>query len=758
MFEALFAFFFKYSPYVFRQGEFRLAISSPVYIAAAVAAAAALVAVLTYRSAPGDASLLDRVVLITLRLCLVAVVLFCLFRPVLILRAAVPQQNFLGILLDDSRSMRVADEDGKPRTEFVNSAFGPDSAVLKALSSRYALRFFRFSSSADRVAAARDLTFSGTQTKLGEALQWAKDELAGLPLAGLVMVTDGADTQASSIQESLLALRAAQVPVFSVGVGRESFAKDIQVSQVSTPRSVLKGTNLTVDVVISANGYSGTTVPLNVEDAGRILSTQDVPLAADGEPTTVRVRFTATEPGARTVRFRIPSQAGEEITQNNVREVLLDVRDRKEKILFFDGEPHFEVKFIRRAVDDDKNLQLVVLERTAENKYMRIMVDNPDELAAAFPKTRDELFAYRGLILGSIEASAFSGDQLRMIADFADRRGGGLLMVGGKRAFAEGGYAGTPVADALPVVLNSKAPESFSRLHVTPTRAGEGHAVTQIGKTEQESVKRWDELPDVVSVNSIHQLKPGATSLLKGVDESKREAIVLAYQRYGRGKTLAFNAYDSGIAWQMNAKMPVEDMTHETYWRQLLRWLVDGVPDQVALTSSADQVEPGEQVTLIAEVSDPSYVEVNDAGVNAHVTGPDGKVLDVPMQWTGERNGEYRGTFIPAEPGMYETRVDATRPAGALGTSVAHVRVAPSDGEYFDAAMRAPFLRRISEETGGRFYTPQSVSGLPDDVRYTGRGVTTIEERDLWDMPVILFLLLTLMLGEWSYRRVRHLA
>jgi uncharacterized membrane protein len=758
VFESLFAFFFKYSPYVFRQGEFRLAISSPVYIAAAVATAAALVTVLTYRSAPGDARLFDRIVLIALRLCLVAVVLFCLFRPVLILRAAVPQQNFLGILLDDSRSMRVADQDGKPRAEFVNSTFGPDSAVLKALSSRYALRFFRFSSSADRVAAARDLTFNGTQTKLGEALQRAKDEFAGLPLAGLVMVTDGADTQESSIQESLLALRAAQVPVFSVGVGRESFGKDIQVGRVSTPRSVLKGTNLAVDVIISANGYAGTTVPLNVEDAGRILSTQDVQLAADGEPTTVRVHFTATEPGARTIHFRVPAQAGEEITQNNVREVLLDVQDRKEKILFFDGEPHFEVKFIRRAVDDDKNLQLVVLERTAENKYMRLMVDSPDELAAAFPKTRDELFAYRGLILGSIEASAFSGDQLRMIADFADRRGGGLLMLGGRRAFAEGGYAGTPVADALPVVLDSKAPESFSRLHVTPTRAGEGHAVTQIAKTEQESVKRWDELPDVVSVNSIHQLKPGATSLLKGVDEAKREAIVLAYQRYGRGKTIAFNAYDSGVAWQMNAKIPVEDMTHETYWRQLLRWLVDGVPNQVELTSSADQVEPGEKVTLIAEVSDPSYVEVNDAGVNAHVTGPNGMVLDVPMQWTGERNGEYRGTFTPTELGMYETRVDATRPAGALGTSVAHVRVAPSDSEYFDAAMRAPLLRRISEETGGRFYTPQSVSSLPDDVKYTGRGVTTIEERDLWDMPVILFLLLTLMLGEWSYRRVRHLA
>src|SRR5438874_765864 len=180
--DTLFAFFFKYSPYVFRQGDFRLAVSSPVYIAAIVVGIIAFATVLTYRSAPGDASLLDRVFLISLRLCLVGIVLFCLFRPVLILRAAVPQQNFLGILLDDSRSMRVTDQDGKPRSDFVTSSFGPDSPVLKALSSRYAIRFFKFASTADRVGGTRDLTYNGTQTKLSEALTRAKEEFAGLPL------------------------------------------------------------------------------------------------------------------------------------------------------------------------------------------------------------------------------------------------------------------------------------------------------------------------------------------------------------------------------------------------------------------------------------------------------------------------------------------------------------------------------------------------------------------------------------------------
>lgn len=758
MFESLFAFFFKYRPFIFQQGEFRLSSSSSINIAIAATAIAALFTILTYRSVRGHTRLMDRAALTLLRLGTLAVILFCLFRPVLILRAAVPQQNFLGVLFDDSRSMRVADQDGQPRSAFVNAAFGPESSVLKALSDRYALRYFRFSSATDRVGAARELTFSGTQSRIGDALQRTREEFAGLPLAGLVVVTDGADTAEASIEESLLGLRASQVPVFTVGVGRETLGRDIQISRINTPRSVLKGSNLEVDVILTQTGFSGQTVPLNVEDSGRILSTQQVELPGDGEPTTVRVHFSATEPGARVLRFRVPPREGEEILQNNVREVLLEVIDRREKILYFEGEPRFEVKFIRRAVAEDKNLQLVVLQRTAENKYMRLEVDNPDELAAGFPKTRDELFSYRGLILGSIEASAFTGDQLRMIADFADRRGGGLMMIGGRRAFSEGGYQGTPIADALPVVLDSKAPEgTLLRLQVRPTPAGIGHAVTQIAKTERESAERWGELPEVTTVNPLRQVKPGATTLLMGTDETRRDQVVLASQRYGRGKVLAFSVQDSQI-WQMHAQIPVEDMTHETYWRQLMRWLVDSVPDPVELTMAPDRVEPGERVTLTADVSDGSYVEVNDANVTASVTGPSGTAIDVPMQWTGDRNGEYRGTFAPTEEGIYRARVEASKPGMTLGTANGYVRTAPSDSEYFDAAMRAPLLQRLAQETGGRFYTSQNVTSLPEDVKYTGRGVTTIEERDLWDMPALLMMLLALVLGEWTYRRVRHLA
>ena len=165
---------------------------------------------------------------------------------------------------------------------------------------------------------------------------------------------------------------------------------------------------------------------------------------------------------------------------------------------------------------------------------------------------------------------------------------------------------------------------------------------------------------------------------------------------------------------------------------------------------------------LTAEIVDPAFAEVNDAQVVAEIRAPSGKVTEEKLEWTVTRDGEYRGTFVPDEVGTYEIKTKASRyKDGApqeLGTTTIHARATAGDSEYFDAAMRTSLLSRISEETGGRFFTAADAASLPEAISYTGRGVTVIEERDLWDMPILLMLLLGLIAAEWGYRRVRGLA
>jgi hypothetical protein len=483
----LFQFLFKYPALLYDQGDFRFSVSRSVALGLVAAAAVAAGMLITYRRVPreGDKPR-DRFILIALRLGVIAVLLFCLLRPLLVLRAAVPQQNFLGVIIDDSRSMTIADREGKPRSEFVQQQLTTaGNPLLDALSQRFVLRVWRFSSSAERVQSAANLQYAGTSSRVAPALQRATDELSGLPLAGLVLVSDGADTTDESLDDSLSRLKARSIPVFTVGLGQEHFAHDVQITRVETPRSTLKGTSLSVDVVVSQTGYAGATVPLTVEDQGRLVSSQNVTLPADGQSATVRVTFAASEAGPRLFRFKIPTQTEEQVAQNNVRDALVEVADRRERVLYLEGEPRFEAAFIRRAVADDKNLQVVILQRTAEEKYLRLDVGREDELIGGFPKTREELFGYKALILGSVEAASFTPDQLKMLADFVSKRGGGLLMLGGRRAFAEGGWAGTPVGEVLPVEFEAAAKQDqfFLQMSVRPTAAGANFPVVQLAPT-----------------------------------------------------------------------------------------------------------------------------------------------------------------------------------------------------------------------------------------------------------------------------------
>ena len=761
--ETIFEFLFKYRPLLFQEGDFTFASPWPTLLILVGVALVTVPALVTYGAARGDSERTDRVMMAAIRLGLVAVLVFILFQPTLILTSVVPQRNFVGILIDDSQSMRITDDDGVARNDFVQSTFSAEgSELLTALSEKFTLRFFRFSRDASRLNNMDDLSYSGTATDLGNAMVRAQEELAGVPISGLVVISDGADNSGETLAESLLPLQAGGIPVYTVGLGEEELSPDVQLSRVEMPRTVLVGTSLVVDVIVSHRGYSGRTVQLLVEDTGVLLASEDVTFERDGEPVVARVRIEAEDAGPRLLRLRVAAQEGERVTENNVRDVLVDVVNGAEKILYFEGEPRWEVKFLRRAVSEDENLQVVVLQRTAESKFLRLDVDDAEELAAGFPKTREELFRYRALILGSVEASFFTHDQLDMIADFVSQRGGGLLVLGGRNAFAEGGYQGTRLAEALPVFmdddLSTGAEPYYTELFITPTRTGLTHPATQLGQDDSEAVRElWESLPPVTTLNPITRLKPGATGLLTGGPEDDRDRqVVLAYHRYGRGKVIALPIQDSWT-WQMHVDIPLEDQTHETFWRQLLRWLSDGVPDQVEAQGEREVVEPGQPVNLTVEVGDSAYAGVNNGNVVAVVHDPSGNSTTVPLDWDVEQDGHYEGGFPTAGPGLYEVSVHATRAGDSIGTAVTYVNVAPSDAEYFDASMRGTTLRRVADQTGGLFYTPETVETLPEDIGLTGAGVTLTEERDLWDMPILLILVLGLMAAEWGYRRKRGL-
>ena len=206
--------------------------------------------------------------------------------------------------------------------------------------------------------------------------------------------------------------------------------------------------------------------------------------------------------------------------------------------------------------------------------------------------------------------------------------------------------------------------------------------------------------------------------------------------------------------------MPVTDTTHATFWRRLVRWLVDGVPDQVDVTTTHDRVEPGEAVKLTAEVVDAAFVEVNDAASSRTVTSPSGKTTEVPLEWTVDARRR-----VPRQ--LRPRRRRASTTVKVHGRS----RGDKDLGDDRDARARVGRRRRVLRRRDARaaaeahrrrnrrpLLHAANAASLPEAISYSGRGVTVVEERELWDMPALFLLLVGLVGGEWGYRRVRGLA
>ena len=701
-------------------------------------------------------ALTDKVVLGGLRTAAFLLVGLLLLRPTLVLSKAIAQRNVVAVVLDDSRSMAVADVNGDTRTAAVQRVFGDSTALLAALADRFAIREFRAGADADPIPGAAALTAGATRTDLATALASTREALADVPLAGIVLVSDGNQNGAGDLDAELQRLAARGVPVHTVAVGSPRFARDIGVDAVRLPREVLLGGEAPGEAVLRVRGVAGRRAVLSVEAGGRLVDVDTVIVPSDRELMVVPIRVPAVTPGTVAVRVTVEPIDGEATTLNNHASAIVRVRGGPEKILHVEGEPRPELSFLRRAVADDSALQVVSLIRTAREKHLRLGVDDSLELRFGFPTRREELFRYRAVILGSIEASYFTADQLRMLQDFVGVRGGGLLALGGRNALGEGGYAGTPVDEVLPIELdpavNGQDDKAATAYQLVPTDAGSAHPALALGG---EHLSPWDSLPTLTTVNAPGRLRPGATALLEGRNAGGT-VPALSLQRYGRGHAAVFLPQDAW-RWQLTDKLPVDDETQHAFWDRLLRWTVDGVPDQVELDAAPGLTAPGEAVELRARVADSTFAPRDDARVTARVVPPDAPSFDVPLLPELGASGEYVGHFTPTSAGAHRIAVTATVGADTL----------EADGLVFaDRDLGDPgpverddrVLGRIAERTGGQAWQLDDLDRLPEALLLTNSGVTARASSDLWDAPLFFLLLLLLLAIDWAWRRWRGLA
>jgi uncharacterized membrane protein len=758
---AIFAWLFKYRPILFEKGTLALRPLWPSWVTIILIAVALGGAYWLYRRSAKVLPTSWRYGLACLRAAIFLILILILLRPVLVLHSVIPQQNFVAVAYDASKSMEVRDgAQGKSRLEIERQLLQPSNPLLKDLAAKFKLRLFRFAGSADRTGAYEEMPRHGNITDLEKSLDQVVGDLASAPLAGIVLITDGADNHSANLDTMAARFRAGNIPVYSIGIGAADLHRDAEIMQVTAPRRVLKDTMVEAEVSVRSSGYAGRKDKLSVLDLDRQLQSQDITLGGDGEVKTYRIRFSSQSAGARIFKFRVESFPDETIPENNDRTVLIQVEDTQPQVLYVEGEPRWEYSFLRRAILSDKNLHLITLLRQADKKFLRQGVESAATMEKGFPADKAELFKYKTIVMGSVEASFFTFDQLRMISDFVSRRGGGFLMLGGKNSFGQGGYINTPIEDVLPVNLgpSANAVPEFEDLEYKVRLTGYGfqHPICQSSPSEDQNRKRWDAAPSLVGFNPTFGLKPGATVLAKGSasDARGQNPILLAFQRFGRGKAVAFTASNS---WRWRMEQEHSDNFYDVFWRQMLRWLVSDVPDPIAIAAEKHSYSLDDSVVFRAEANDSAFLPLNNVQFTTQVKTPSGQTSSVSVSWDVEKDGVYSGAYKPLEEGIYEVATEAFQGNKSLGKAKTDFRVAESTEEFHNAAMNVGLLKRLSSQTGGRYYSPDDVRYLAEDISYTDKGASRLEEKELWDMPFFFLLLASSISAEWVLRKRKGL-
>src|SRR5216117_37662 len=750
---SIFEFLFKYKPIIYAKGHlaFQLLGSRLWFLLFLTVAGAG--AYYAYRDIARDKYSIG---LVALRAATFGVLAFIFLRPVLNISTVLPQESYLAVVIDNSESMKIKDDGQISRAEQLQKQFEATN-FFKRLSDKFKVRTYRFDRDAERIDRPDQVTFEGKRTRLESATDLLHQELGTVPLSGVVLITDGVDNASRQWTESLSKLEAQKIPFYTVGVGSENITRDAEIVNVAAPRSTLKESTAVVDVSYRSHGFSGRKATMYVRENNTLLKTEQITLPADGEISETSVDLPVKNEGTRLFSFTLEA-ADDRIPENNTLDALVEIKNDHPQILYIEGEPRWEFKFLRRAIQDDPNIRLVSLLRSSQNKFYRQGIDKEEMLAEGFPKKREELFQYKGLIFGSIESTFFSQDQLKMVVDFVSNRGGGYLMMGGRNSFVGGRYQNSPIADILPVQMaqEDRIP-IIGRLKLAVTPYGQTHPLMKLSADANANIKQWSELPPLNDFNKTLEAKVGGIVLARGQTEQKgpTDPILLAYQRYGRGRTMAFA---SGSSWRWQMEMDHEDMTYELFWKQILRWLVNTSPDPVMISSDKDTYLPGDAVRLYAEVSNKTFDRMNNAKVVAKITKPDGLTESLPLDWNGAQEGVYQTELNASAPGIYHVEVDAAQGSENLGKNRAAFQVQDRPVEYYNAFLDTRFLQSVASATGGRYYPLSKIGDLPEDAQYVEGETSFIEQKELWDVPFLFMLLCVTLAGEWFWRKRKGLA
>ncbi len=654
----------------------------------------------------------------------------------------------LAVAVDISASM----EEKIPRASELRSEraleFLTDGKVRRALDD-FRVVYYELGAEVEESAGETDaIAFNAPRSHIGSGINQILTKLRAENVAGVLLLSDGLDHSGESP-----APQAKPVPIYVPELEEPIELADVAdsdcwIGEVSYPRMMVVNWKASVDVLVRRRGAGKMTFPIHFRQGSRVLRTSMVQFEEDEQFKQVSFSVEPLEVGQILYKVEIsPKQDGD--AENNSRDFLIEVTDPKNRVLYLEGAPRWEFKFLKRAILSEKNYQLSAFVRGGDGAFINFSELSGTSGGGTPSFEPENLRLYKVVILGDLPGSAAKDEEWRNLRDFVER-GGGLLMVGAANAYGSGGlHTASYLEELFPAQAQAGAKMNEGRFSVDLTATGRAHPA--LSGLPQEM-----RLPPVLSFWAPVQVSPFSSVLIATADGSP----VLVTRRYGQGRT-AMLLSDTLWRWQLAAG---EDLAEKTLYNrfvtQLVYWLAPSEKDVektaiLQVITAKSEFEMREEVTVGAVYEQPG----DDAeALSAKITTPEGRRLTFPMV-AGSLGTDvglsrtmdgFKCVFTPKSPGKY--MVSVSTPDGTQEKNVLLLVTQP-EHERTGAPIARDYLQSLAKNSSGRFVAWRKRYDMLKDIPCKPKEVQIVEEYPLWNRWWWLVILIALFCGEWWWRR-----
>jgi len=643
----------------------------------------------------------------------------------------------LGLLMDVSRSMGI-EENGRVRGSILQEIL--HSPELEILKKRTTLESYLFS---DRLIPLKTLDsdslfFTGTATDLAQALKSLSERRRGIPLSGVLVLSDGAHNMGEDpihVGETL------SFPVYAVTIGESRQKPDLVLGQILTNEITYVGNRVPVEIAVRGPGFAGKHAWVRLKAEGEILDEAEVLVPDDGLETSVRLYFTPSQPGFFRMSCEITRMEGEFTFENNFREMYTKVLKSKLSVLLLAGSPSPDFAFVKRILEADENLKVI----TRTEKRNAGFYEGP------FPSD-DILQSIDVLLLLDMPCPDTPLSIGQKITELLGKRRVPFLLIAGKQTDFQKLES---AKELLPFDLPQKSMESYVLLKLTSE--GETHPALRICEEREENQTVWHQLPPIFSSWSLIEPKSGSQILATGVPEKlsgsfeeKGVPMVFSLQANG-GKSLVFLGH--GL-YRWDLLMRGTGSTHEVlkgFLENAVRWLATHEEGKTVRISTDKRVyRAGEDIFLSAQVYSETYQPVEGALVTLTVTSPSG---EFPIQLEDVGGGRYKKTFRVFESGMYALIGEALFQRRSLGKDKTEFSVSSFNPEFLDTRANPELMKSLAWTTGGKSGPPDSLASLINAMHFSPHVLHFSREIELYDSPWVLAAIVFFLSLEWLIRK-----